>query len=51
MAKPIEPTPILTGEDAKALLEEIATAKYTPEKAASKREAMAAYDKYIKKRR
>jgi len=51
MAKPIEPTPTLTGDDAKALLDEIANAKYTPEKEQRKREAIEAYEKYIKKRR
>ncbi|MDD5317138.1 MAG: hypothetical protein PHF51_00200 [Candidatus ainarchaeum sp.] len=51
MAKPIEPTPVLKGEDAKALLEEIEHARFSPEKAEEKRQAMAAYEKYIKKRR
>lgn len=32
MARPIQPTPILEGEDAERLLQEIANAAFSPEK-------------------
>jgi len=50
MAKPIEPTPILTGDDAKALLEDMANAKYSPEKAAFLKSCDATYERIFKRK-
>ena len=50
MAKPIEPTPVLRGEDAVALLEDIRTLRYSDKKAERIKRAIETYEKYSKKR-
>lgn len=49
MAKPIEPTPILKGEDARRFVKSLANAKYSPEKEARLNRAREAYSKALKR--
>lgn len=49
MAKPIEPTPVLKGRDAKRLLKKAANPDRSPEKKQYLAECSAAYRKYLAK--
>lgn len=48
MARPIQPTPILEGEDAKRLLQDIANVKYSSKKQKFLDECREVYKKTIK---
>lgn len=50
MAKPIEPTPVLTGKDAEEFINDILNARYSEKKARFLKEAEEAYEKYIEKK-
>lgn len=47
MAKPIEATPILYGEDALRICEEVANAKFSQEKFDRRKEAIRVYKKLL----
>lgn len=49
MARPIEATPTLSGEDARAFLEDIANLKYSAEKERDLKEARAFYEYHVKR--
>jgi len=51
MGKPIEPTTVLTGNDAEEFVKSVMNLKYSAKKARFLKEAEEAYDYYIAKKR